>query len=94
MSNQEILAILLKHEIRTVGDLDHYADVRNISRWHALSQLVGQDAADRIIAAVAVKVARQQDNPVRAMGGVSISRRKLNQRLAAAHKVARESERT
>ncbi len=94
MSNQDILQTLNRHEIRTVGDLDHYASIRGLSRWHALAQLVGQDAADQIIAAVAVKMARQQDNPVRAMGGVSISRRKLNQRLAAAHKVAKESERT
>ena len=59
MSDQEVLTTLRRHEIRTVGDLDHFASVRQLSRWHALAQLVGETAADRIIGALAVRIARK-----------------------------------
>ncbi len=59
MTNEEILETLQRHEIRTVGDLDHYADIRQLSRWHALAQLVGQDGADLVLGLLALRVAQQ-----------------------------------
>ncbi len=66
MTNTEILQTLQRHEIKTVGDLDHYADIRGLSRYHALSQLVGQDAADLVLASLAVRVAQQATSERRA----------------------------
>ena len=66
MSNPEILETLNRHEIKTVGDLDHYADIRQLSRWAALAQLVGQDAADHVLAVLAVRVAQQHTSERRA----------------------------
>ena len=37
----------------------HYADIRSISRWHALAQLVGQDGADLVLGLLALRVAQQ-----------------------------------
>lgn len=60
MSSQQILATLHRNEIRTFGDLDHYASIRQISRWHALAQMVGEEAADRVFGLLAVKMARRE----------------------------------
>lgn len=60
MTNPEILATLRKHEIRTVGDLDHYASIRQLSRWHALAQLVGEEAADLVLGLLAVRIANKE----------------------------------
>lgn len=60
MTNTQILATLRQHEIRTVGDLDHYAEIRQLSRWHALAILVGAEAADRIFGKLAVRLANKE----------------------------------
>lgn len=60
MSNQDIITTLRSHEIKTVGDLDHYASIRQLSRWHALAQLVGEEAADRIFGALAVRMLQRE----------------------------------
>lgn len=60
MSNPEILTTLQRAEIRTVGDLDHYAEIRQLSRWHALAQLVGAEAADHVLAVLAVRLCTKE----------------------------------
>lgn len=59
-TNQDILTTLHRHEIRTVRDLDHFADVRRLSRWHALAQLIGDEAADRVLDLLAVRLAERK----------------------------------
>lgn len=56
MTNSEILATLTQNEIRTLGDLDRWREPRSLSRWHALAQLVGQSAADYLLARLAVRI--------------------------------------
>ena len=63
MTNDQILAALARHDIKTVGDLDAWAQIRELSRWHALAQLVGEEAADRIFGALAVKMQRKAATP-------------------------------
>lgn len=63
MSNQDIVTTLAKHEIKTVGDLDHYASIRALSRWHALAQLVGEEAADLVLGLLVVRQARKAGTP-------------------------------
>ena len=60
MTNQQILATLRKHDIKTVGDLDSWARVRKLSRWEALGVLVGVEAADRVLGALAVRMTRRE----------------------------------
>jgi len=60
MNRQQILAALARHNIKTVGDLDHFAQVRGLSRWHALAQIVGEEAADRIFGEIAVKLTEKR----------------------------------
>lgn len=58
MTNEQILTTLHRHAIYTVGDLDHYAEIRRLSRWHALAQLVGAEAADLVMGLLAVRLCR------------------------------------
>jgi len=56
MSNQDIIAILKRNDIRTLGDLDAWAHARRLSRWQALAVLVGVEAADRVFGSLAVRM--------------------------------------
>lgn len=60
MTNDQILAALTRHDIKTVGDLDHFAEIRHLSRWHALAQIVGEEAADRVFGLLAVRIAQKE----------------------------------
>ena len=60
MNNDQILATLRQHEIKTLGDLDNYAEVRQVSRWHALALLIGQDAADKVFDNLVLRMAQSK----------------------------------
>ncbi len=59
MNDPQILATLHRNKLRTLGDLDSWARVRRLSRWQALGVLVGVQAADRILGALAVRQLQQ-----------------------------------
>lgn len=60
MTNQQTITILAKNQIHTIGDLDAWARARRLSRWEALSVLVGVDAANLIIGLLAVNAAKRK----------------------------------
>lgn len=55
MTSTEILATLHKAGIVTVGDLDAWARIRKLSRWEALSVILGVSAADHVLALLVVR---------------------------------------
>jgi hypothetical protein len=64
MTNQQILTTLKRADIKTLADLDRWAAIRRLSRWEALGVLVGVEAADRVLGALAVSMARARGRAV------------------------------
>ena len=56
-----VLATLASHNIKTLGDLDDWRQSRGLRRDAALDVLVGREASDLIIGALAVRIAQEAD---------------------------------
>ena len=85
MSNQDIIATLQRYEIRTVGDLDHWRDVRRLSRWHALAHAGWVGESPTVFCCFHCSPARPQPQGFFYAQGLRASRRPALQGVFRSH---------